>query len=143
MREDGTSIAALIVSPEGRRANIIAKAADYYYMPDQTVHSAPEPSHEACSPSPCTRGEGRGEGSCGAANDARPSKGDPRPNPPPEYGSTSLTAGRERGPEMDMYHRQAILPQIGAEWNIFTWRLVSFMVGIKEPPYLNIIRTGA
>ena len=29
------------------------------------------------------------------------------------------------------------------DWNIFTWRFVLFMVGISEPPYLNIIRTGA
>ncbi|MGA2229904.1 MAG: class I SAM-dependent methyltransferase [Tepidisphaeraceae bacterium] len=49
------------------------------------------------SPSPCTQGEGRGEGSSGRPCSLPESKCDPHPNPLPEYGSTSLTAGMERG----------------------------------------------
>ena len=49
------------------------------------------PADHACSPSPCTQGEGRGEGSSDVPNASRQSKGDPHPSPLPEY--------RERGQE--------------------------------------------
>jgi hypothetical protein len=41
--------------------------------------------HLPSSPSPCTQGEGRGEGSSDLPNGERPSKGDPHPSPLPEY----------------------------------------------------------
>jgi SAM-dependent methyltransferase len=59
----------------------------------------PEPMTSALSPSPTTQGEGSGEGSSMGTNRFAESKGDLHPNPLPEYGSTSLTAGMERGPE--------------------------------------------
>jgi error-prone DNA polymerase len=48
------------------------------------------------SPSPGTQGEGRGEGSSGWANDAANSKGDPHPNPPPEYRERGKTVSDSR-----------------------------------------------
>jgi epoxyqueuosine reductase len=50
-------------------------------------------------PSPCSQGEGRVEGSWDVASGARESEIPPHPNPLPEYGSASLTAGMGRGPE--------------------------------------------
>jgi glycosyltransferase involved in cell wall biosynthesis len=53
-----------------------------------------EPNRPASSPSPCTQGEGRGgrgEGSSTSENPVEKPKGDPHPNPLPEY--------MERGPE--------------------------------------------
>jgi hypothetical protein len=44
----------------------------------------------AFSPSPCTQGEGRGEGCFGLPSDARQSKGDPHPKEPRKNNLSNL-----------------------------------------------------
>jgi hypothetical protein len=70
-------------------ATILRPAGADSHAPNQP--SSIVPARGGGSPSPCTQGEGRGEGSAAWGSSVGRTRGDPHPNPLPEY--------MERGPE--------------------------------------------